>query len=179
MKTHTRIAPWVRRLIVTTGGAGAVLGLTVVVGWFVGSTALIQIRPEFAAMQFNTALGFLTAGLALTAVAWEAFRATRLLATWPILVGLLTLIQYAFDIQLGIDQLFLKVAATTGLSHPGRMGPNTATVFVLVGLALWFATLRPVRTKTWLVIGMLAMFTFILAASVLLVYVARITLATN
>lgn len=179
MNTDTRRAPWVRRLMFATGGASAALGLTVVVGWFVGSSALIQIRPEFAAMQFNTALGFLTAGLALTAVAWEAFRATRLLATWPILVGLLTLIQYAFDIQLGIDQLFLKVAATTGLSHPGRMGPNTATVFVLVGLALWFATLRPVRTKTWLVIGMLAMFTFILAASVLLVYAARITLATN
>lgn len=179
MKTDTRLTPRVRHLMVTTGGASAALGLMVVVGWIVGSTALVQIRPEFAAMQFNTALGFLTAGLALTAVAWEAFRATRLLATWPILVGLLTLIQYTFDIQLGIDQLFLKVAATTGLSHPGRMGPNTATVFVLVGLALWLATLRPVPTKAWLVIGMLAMFTFVLAASVLLAYVARITLAMS
>lgn len=174
-----RLAPWLRRLVVVTGSAGALLGLTVMVGWLVGSTALTQIRPEFAAMQFNTALAFLASGLALAAVARGAFRAVRLLVVWPIVVGLLTLLQYAFDIQIGIDQLFLKTAATVGASHPGRMGANTATAFVLVGLALWLTTLRPVLTKAWIAIGAFAMFTFVLAASVLLAYLARITLALS
>lgn len=179
MKTDVRLVPWVRRLAMATGGAVALLGLTVIAGWFAGSSALTQIRPEFAAMQFNTALAFLNAGLALVAFAWGAYRTMRVLVAWPILVGLLTLIQYAFDVQLGIDQLFLKVAATTGVSHPGRMGANTATAFVLVGLALWLATLRPVLTRAWIIIGTLAMFTFVLAASVLLAYVARVSLGLS
>lgn len=179
MKTDDRFVPWVRHLVIATGSAVTLLGLTVIAGWFIGSTKLTQICPEFAAMQFNTALSFLSAGLALTAVAWGAFRATRLLAAWPVLIGLLTLIQYAFDVQLGIDQLFLEVNAATGVSHPGRMGVNTATAFVLVGLALWLASLRPVLIKASIMIGTLAMFTFILAASVLLGYVTRITLAMS
>ena len=174
-----RLASWVRRLVMATGGAGALLGLNVITGWLIGSPALTQIRPEFEAMHFNTALGFLASGLGLAAVALGGIRATRLLATWPVLVGLLTLIQYAFDVQLGIDQLFLKVATSTGLPHPGRMGANTATALVLVGLALWLTTLRPVLTKAWMVTGALAMLTFVLAMSVLLAYAMRNTLAMS
>jgi len=179
MKTDDRFVPWVRLLVIATGSAVALLGLAVIAGWFIGSSALTQIRPEFAAMQFNTALAFLTAGSALLAFARQAFRATRVFVAGPILVGLLTLIEYAIDVQLGIDQLFLKVAANTGVSHPGRMGANTATAFVLVGLALWLATLRPVLIRAWMIIGTLAMFTFILAASVLLAYMARVTLGLS
>lgn len=178
MKTD-RFVPRARHFVIATGSAVALLGLVVITGWFAGSSALTQIRPDFAAMQFNTALAFLSTGLALTVIAWHAFRTVRLLVVWPILVGLLTLIQYAFDVQLGIDQLFMKVDASTGVSHPGRMGANTATAFVLVGLALWLATLSTAPIRAWMIIGTLAMVTFILAASVLLAYGARVSLGLS
>ncbi len=42
-----------------------VIGLAVLLGWAVHSTLLIQVIPDFAPMQRNTAIGFLLAGAAL------------------------------------------------------------------------------------------------------------------
>ncbi len=177
--SNGRFVPWVSHLLIATGSGVALLGVTVIIGWLVSDTALTQIRPGFAAMQFNTALAFFAVGLALMATAWGKFPAARLLVAWPIVVGLLTLFQYAFDVHLGVDQLFLKVAPSAGVSHPGRMGANTATAFVLVGLSLWIATLHALLIKAWMMIGTLAMLTFVLGASVLLAYLTQITLATS
>ena len=50
--------------------------------------------------------------------------------------GLLTLIQYIFILDFGIDQLFMEHHITVGTSHPDRMAPNTAVCFSLTGAAL-------------------------------------------
>jgi PAS domain S-box-containing protein len=51
-------------------------------------------------------------------------------------VGLLTLVQYFFGLDLGIDQLLMEHYITVKTFHPGRMGPNTALSFSLTGAAL-------------------------------------------
>ncbi len=58
----------------------------------------------------------------------------------PILIGVLTLFQYILNVNLGIDQwLFQETANAVGTSLPGRMAPNTAFNFVLLGCALVFS----------------------------------------
>ncbi len=57
-----------------------------------------------------------------------------------IFIGLLTLLQYTLNINLGIDQLlFQEEANAAGTSVPGRMAPNTAFNFGLLGFALIFS----------------------------------------
>ena len=53
-----------------------------------------------------------------------------------VLIGGLTLLQYVGSVSIGIDELFMKHDVTVKTSHPGRMAPNTAICFTLVGLAL-------------------------------------------
>ncbi|WP_242060524.1 methyl-accepting chemotaxis protein [Aerosakkonema funiforme] len=56
-----------------------------------------------------------------------------------LLIGLLTLLQYALQRDFGIDQLLFKDSAkAVGTSAPGRMGANTAVNFVFLGCALLF-----------------------------------------
>lgn len=129
-------------------GAGALvaaLGLVVLVGWYVNSTALVQVLPHFVPMQYNTALGFVLGGMGLAALAFGWRRVSVASAAAAMIVGLLTLIQYVFDVDLHIDQLFMEHYITVKTSHPGRMAPNTALGFSLTGLALMACSLTQRR----------------------------------
>ena len=52
------------KLAVVAGIFSLLLGAIVLVGWYTHNVSLIQIRPEFVPMQFNTALGFFLRGVA-------------------------------------------------------------------------------------------------------------------
>src|SRR4030095_5001873 len=52
------------------------------------------------------------------------------------LIGLLTLSEYAFNQDFGIDQLLFKDVLTPDGAHPGRMSPVTALNLSLLGLSL-------------------------------------------
>ena len=119
------------------GFASIFLGLLVLIGWYTRSPALIQIHPSFVPMQFNTALGFLTCGIGLLPVTNLIFKSkVNLFGVTAIAVGGLTLVEYFFMLDLGIDQLFMEHFITVKTSHPGRMAPNTALCFTLTGIAL-------------------------------------------
>ena len=106
-------------------------------------------------MKPNTALAFVLAGLALVLLSGTPVsprrpapqnelarqarraRAGRGFALFVTLIGGLTLCQFMFGWQLGIDELLFKDdpnAVATLI--PGRMAPSTAVCFVLIGLAL-------------------------------------------
>jgi methyl-accepting chemotaxis protein len=60
----------------------------------------------------------------------DPLRYAQILAAIVLGIGLLTLIQYGFGINLGIDQLLFKESATAvATSAPGRMAANTALNF--------------------------------------------------
>jgi signal transduction histidine kinase/CheY-like chemotaxis protein len=117
------------------GSGTLLLGLVVIVGWYTGSRTLIQVLPQFVPMQYNTALGFVLSGAALLLLIWERERGAIALGSLAALVGALTLVEYAAQVDLRIDELFMKHDITTETSHPGRMAPNTAMCFLLMGLA--------------------------------------------
>lgn len=116
--------------------ASVLLGLVVLVGWYVHSPTLIQIHPTFAPMQYNTALGFLLSGVGIAVLAWGRIKLALVCGLILSAVSILTLIQYIFGSDFGIDQFLMEHYVVTKTSHPGRMAPNTALCFILVGITL-------------------------------------------
>ena len=118
------------------------IGCTVLVGWMLDIAVLKSVFPGLATMKANTALGFILSGLSLWLLHTEstAPRTRRIAQACAVIVslsGLLTLGEYIFGWDLGIDQLLFKdLRGAVGTLSPGRMAPNTALNFLLVGCAL-------------------------------------------
>lgn len=104
--------------------------------------AFKSVLPSFVTMKANTAIAFLLSGIALWLlhqqyVPGSKRRIAQLCALIIVAIGGLTLSQYLFNWDLGIDQLvFREMSGAIGTSHPGRMAPSTALNFTLIGLAL-------------------------------------------
>ena len=119
-----------------------VLGLAGFCGWVFNVAVLTSIRPTFASMKFNTSVLFLCLGAAL----WmsgndERRRSVGTLSFSIAIVAGLTLAEYAFGTNLGIDQLFFRDTHTLVTAYPGRMAIATAACFMLLSLALLFRRL--------------------------------------
>jgi hypothetical protein len=132
------------RIIVTgIGGACALLGSLVVVGWQMHLPVLIQIRPELPPMQYNTAVCFILAGLALVLRACcGGSRVVAMLGGLIMAIGTLTLAEYLSHIDLGIDQALFHSYITVQTSQVGRMSPVSALCFALAGFAFLCLSLR-------------------------------------
>ena len=107
----------VTRLAAAAGMTVAFLGCAVLAAWFFDLPVLKSLDPDWATMKPNTALSFLLAGSALWLLspaepAPKRRFAGRLGAVAVSAIALLTIAAYAFDYDLGIDQL-LFVDPTT------------------------------------------------------------------
>lgn len=127
------------------------VGCAVLVGWFLDIAFLKSVLPGLPAMVPNTAAAFVLSGLALWARqpgrgggrrAWAALLCASAAGT----LGALTLAEYAFDADLGIDRMLLGGAhAADPAGLPGRMSPHTSLSFLLSGAALVAASRAPGR----------------------------------
>ncbi|UCC57128.1 MAG: CHASE domain-containing protein, partial [Gammaproteobacteria bacterium] len=151
MKKHLLQMNWGLSLARLTGFLSLVLGTIVLLGWYLHEPALIQVNPAFVPMQYNTALGFALGGLALLGLAWSWPRFGGITAVIVLMIGVLTLLEYSFGVDLHIDQLFMEHYIDLKTSNPGRMAPNTALCFSLTGLTVLLTILfrdRP-RITAW------------------------------
>ncbi len=120
----------------------AVLGLSVLIGWLLDIATLKGVLPGLATMKANTAFCFLIAGASLASASRVRMTPGWLsphffLAALVMLIGLLTLGEYIFAADFGIDQLlFIAPSESMSKSPPGRMALATATGFAFTGLAL-------------------------------------------
>jgi PAS domain S-box-containing protein len=130
------------------GGLAVALGAVVLVGWYLHEPALIQVSPAFVPMQYNTALGFALGGAALLLVTRSLDRWAPLAGGIVLAIGVLTLIEYVFGVELKIDQLLMEHYIDKETSHPGRMAPNTALCFSLTGAAALIAVFGRDRRRT-------------------------------
>jgi PAS domain S-box-containing protein len=131
------------------------VGLAVMLGWLLHISILTSILPGLATMKPNTALSFILSGglfllLTETARSWPGRKlcATSLsAAVWAI--GVFTAFEYAFALNLGIDELlFPKTLLATGAAHPGRMSLATATAFTFLGTSFLLFQLEPAWGRT-------------------------------
>jgi hypothetical protein len=127
---------WLNATAVGAGALTTLLGLVVIIGWQTNNVTLVQVLPIFVPMQYNTALGFVLSGLGLLSVIFGRKRAGLVFGGLAAAIGVATLLQYIFGLNLGIDQFFHDHDITVKTSHPGRMAPNTALCFTLIGLAV-------------------------------------------
>lgn len=119
------------------------MGCLVLLGWQLNIPLLKSgFFGSPSTMKVNTAFCFLLSGVSLRLL--QSQRITRLrhqIAQWMalgvVIIGMLTLSEYLFHWNLGINQLFFKdVVSSLTTPYPGRMGANTAINFILMGMAL-------------------------------------------
>ena len=89
-------------------------------------------------MQYNTALGFALGGIGMLCMHYHIRRASLIIGGLVASIGSLTLLQYIFNIELGIDQLFIEYYIKAETPYPGRMAPNTAMCFSMIGFGMDF-----------------------------------------
>ena len=146
-----------RRLSTTAAIVTIVVGGMVLAGWFFDIPNLKSVLPGFVTMKANTAVGFVFGGLSLAllgrATRFERNRRlSRACAAATALLGFLTLSQYLFGLDFGMDQLlFREPAGAVGTLSPGRMAPATAINFLLLGCALSLVGFRrAIPAAQWL-----------------------------
>jgi len=156
-------------LVAKVAGAIAVfVGSLVLVGWCLGIEVLKRGFPGSpATMKVNTALCFVLCGVSL----WLFLKATnqgsreeRTIENYPhssllisrvcaiavTTIAALTLCEYLFGWNLGIDELLFRDLPTSiATSHPGRMGANTALNFMLVSVALQILIYPKTQRSYW------------------------------
>ena len=117
------------------------LGVAVLAGWVFDVPTLIQIRPHLLPMTRNAAAAFALSGLALLSIVAGGPR--RLVVVCVALVGalnLLALLEFAFNMNLGVDEL-LGPSSIARLTAPAqRMSPAGSVCFLLCCVALLAAS---------------------------------------
>ncbi|MBA3868071.1 MAG: PAS domain S-box protein [Anaerolineae bacterium] len=111
------------------------IGCLVITGWLFNITIFKSILPGLATMKFNTALAFVMAGIGLLVLRTQP-RVTQIVAIVIIVLGLLTISEYLFGWNLGIDQWLIHETASPQNLYPGRISIISALSFVCVGIAL-------------------------------------------
>lgn len=125
------------------GVIAILLGSWTLGGWIFGINLLKTVLPGLISMKANTAVCLIFAGSSLLLQLerpdrprWHLFVA-RLLAGLAFAASLLTLIEYVFELDLGVDRLLFEEGVRhAGGSFPGRMSFSTGLDFVFLGAAL-------------------------------------------
>jgi PAS domain S-box-containing protein len=133
---ESTFAPSSRQLAVACGWAVVALGILVLIGWAIDSTALTRIAPGLSPMRPLTAVALILIGAALVLLApsdapGARHRAGVALASGSALIGAVALAEYVFG-EVGIDDVLFGDAQ----AHAGRPSSLTAAAIVLCGLAL-------------------------------------------
>ena len=108
-------------------------------GWIFDILPILKVLAGGTAMKFNTALLFLFSFLTYqylnsASLVVRFFR--NALQFLVCLVGLLTLLEYIFDINLPLDNLLVQ--DTRSSTFPGRMSPATALCFLFLSTGQFF-----------------------------------------
>src|SRR5258706_5186970 len=173
---NSRLLSSYRNASCVAGGIVFAVGFLVLVGWLFNIPALKSILPSLATMKANSALAFVLAGTSLLLTTNKhqnqhiAFIA-KACGMLMIMVGLLTLSEYIFSRNLGIDQFLFKDPLAPESAHRGRMSLVTALNFSLLGFALMLLDRHPYRPPvevfsiTALLISVLALMGYVYGVS--------------
>jgi len=104
------------------------MGLIVITGWFLHIPLLKSFLPNLPGMRFNTALTLLLLGSTLWLMKNEDTspikkRLGQVLAGLVLLLCLLTISEYLFRWNLGVDEFFVKDLDAPPNLYPGRIPP--------------------------------------------------------
>ncbi|MDP3269766.1 MAG: diguanylate cyclase [Legionella sp.] len=142
----------------------ALCGLIIVFGWSFKIQSMIYLYSDFAPMQFNTALCFIMAGLGLFTLNRKLRILSSVFSLVILFIATLTLTQYIFEINIGIDEFFIKTYIVSLNQIPGRMAPNTTIGFIIFSLSVLILNWQ--QPGKWLTLHAIANL-FLLSLSIL------------
>lgn len=140
--------PRLRVVAQLTGVVSYLLGASTLIGWWLKIDALTRLIPGSGPLKPSIAAGFFLSGASLSLLVIQnpgklARVLSAVLAAFVTALGALTLIEYLFNWEIGIDEFLVRsVPATAGVANPGRMLPTTAFCFLLTGSALLFEAIQ-------------------------------------
>lgn len=129
-----------RRASLFAGCFSILLGLTVLIGWQFQISLFKQLFASFIPMYCDTAVVFTLCGTGLIFLVFQQKQLCRVISITVLFLAALNLIQYMFDINIGLDGIFIKFYDLINAPYPGRMAPNTAINFLLSALSLLLLT---------------------------------------
>ncbi|HCK65929.1 MAG TPA: hypothetical protein DHW49_06665 [Anaerolineae bacterium] len=116
------------------------IGILICIGWVFDIPWLKSVLLSFQTTKINTAIVFILSGAVLLGVDAKKYQnifyLRRLASLFILLIGILTLSQYVFNINLGIDEFFIRVSQTASDSFTGRMSFASSVCTILIGIAL-------------------------------------------
>lgn len=129
-----------------------IVSCLVLTGWFFDIAVLKSVSPSYISMKFNTALCFLLAAIALLLVEKTKAKIFIYLISLLLLsVGVLTTIEFIFNCNLGIDEIFFKEGTGTPYTfYPGRPGFATAIEFIIISGLLVAMTRKKIYIFSWI-----------------------------
>jgi len=153
MTETVRVGPWPTRAATGSAVFIVALGLTVLVGWFSHTTSLIQFESHLPPMTRNAAACFLLCGFAMLTVVRRGPRWLVVVCAGIVgAISVLTIGEYAFRANAGIDELLGPSYIALEVSSPGRMAPVVALCFALASVGLLLAP-RILSKRSALLLG--------------------------
>jgi signal transduction histidine kinase len=133
------------------------IGVIVLLGWAIHSALLVQVAPDLAPMQRNTALNFVLIGIALLGIVWNKPKFTFICSAITGALATASLLEYLLRANFGLDEILGTGYITTQTSSPGRMSPATGLCFLVLaaGFVLAQAKLRAHRSSVLGVTGLI------------------------
>ncbi|WP_165390719.1 sensor domain-containing diguanylate cyclase [Pseudoduganella lutea] len=110
-----------------------ILGVNTMTGWLLQVPAMVEIVRGLVPMVFNTGLGFALTGMALLVGERRRGQVRAMIGWSMLLLYSMTLAEHIVDASLGIDMAWVHQWYNYGNTRPGRMAPNSALGFMLIG----------------------------------------------
>ncbi|WP_052374120.1 sensor histidine kinase [Methanobacterium sp. SMA-27] len=129
-----------------------IAGFLVLLGWAFDISILKSPGTGFSTIKTNTAVALIFFGVSLWLLQTNRTNGSmrsiaQISAIIVTLIGILTLIEYLFAINLGIDQiLFKELPGALYASSPNRMALAVAVAFILIGPSLLFLSKNTPKT---------------------------------
>ncbi len=137
-------------------------GIIVLIGWQLDIYTFKTFGLSSITMKPNAAILFIVSGLTMVILQYShpiTKFITRTFSLLILIIGILTITEFSFHLNYGIDELFYKVSDTTGFaSSPGRMAVNAALSFILISIVFLFLSFWPARSNFFIEFCLIAMF---------------------
>jgi signal transduction histidine kinase len=122
-----------------SGALAILLGSIVLLGWMLHSPLLIQVTPNLAPMQRNTAVDFILSGIVLLGIIIAKPRLILIGSAITAALSAVSLLEYLSHANFGIDELLGVAFITTHSPDHGRMSPTTAVCFLVFAVGTLLA----------------------------------------
>ena len=136
------------------------IGAMVIIGWVFDIQVLKSVSPSFVTMKVSTAISFVMSGIIIylmNEIKHKNSNFAKISLVAPITVIIFFMTVFLFSsisgIRTGIEDMFIKETEAIRSVTPGRPSISTMTSFIAVVIASLLLTFKPLKNKSFFIIG--------------------------